>query len=103
MGCRTRRKQDRRGAVKESGRKKRRVSGIEGFRTGGRHEKRDSGLELCKTRGIRVRVLKTGVMLEKGDTVLLGCRTGGMPGPEECRTGRIQDMTGEIQDRKIAG
>ena len=48
-------------------------------------------------------MFKTGVMLDKRNTVLLGCRAGGMQGTEGCRTGRMQDRTGEKQDRKNSG
>ena len=48
-------------------------------------------------------MFKTGVMLDKRNTVLLGCRAGGMQGTEGCRTGRMQDRTGEMQDRKNSG
>ena len=42
-------------------------------------------------------------MLDKRDTALLGCRTGGLQGPEGSRTGRMQDRTGDMQDSKNAG
>ena len=53
--------------------------------------------------GYRKRGFKTGVMLGKRDTVLLGCRTGGMPGPERCSIGQEECRTGGMQDRRDAG
>ena len=58
---------------------------------------------VCRTREIQERVFKTGVMLDKRNTVLLECRAGGMQGTEGYRTGRMQDRTGEKQDRMNSG
>ena len=55
-----------------------------------------------KTRWIQKKWIQDGVMLDMRYSTT-GMRTSGMPGPEGCRTGKILDMTGEMQDRKNAG
>ena len=55
-----------------------------------------------KTRWIQKKWIQDGVMLDMRYSTT-GTRTSGMPGPEGCRTGRILDMTGEMQDRRDAG